>query len=266
MLPQAVDFLDESDALHELVRNFSDRDFERPTLFKAWTINDILAHLHLGNILADLALTDEDKFYRFRGDVQRIRDAGATYTEATDQKLDGLRGAALRITWRERYHAVAENFAAADPKARVKWVGPDMSVRSCISARLMETWSHGQAIYDLSGVERTDTDRIRNIVVLGINTFGWTFANRDEKPPSEKPYVCLTAPSGATWQWNDPSQVNRIDGSAAEFCQVVTQTRNIADTALVTRGESAGRWMAVAQCFAGPPRDPPAPGTRHKAR
>jgi hypothetical protein len=31
------------------------------------------------------------------------------------------------------------------------------------------------------------------------------------------------------------------------------------------KGETAQRWMAIAQCFAGPPNDPPAKGTRHKA-
>ena len=32
--------------------------------------------------------------------------------------------------------------------------------------------------------------------------------------------------------------------------------------ALVTRGEAAAEWMRMAQCFAGPPEDPPAPGSR----
>jgi uncharacterized protein (TIGR03084 family) len=66
---------------------------------------------------------------------------------------------------------MAARFAAADPFARVPWVGPDMSVRSAITARLMETWAHGQAAYDLLGVVRRNTDRIRNIAVLGVNTY-----------------------------------------------------------------------------------------------
>src|SRR5699024_4180316 len=77
-----------------------------------------------------------------------------------------------------------------------------------------------------------------------------------------KPYLCLTAPSGAQWTWNEPSVSERIEGKAEEFCQVVTQVRNIADTELVVSGQSATAWMAVAQCFAGPVRTPPAPGTR----
>ena len=44
---------------------------------------------------------------------------------------------------------------------------------------------------------------------------------------------------------------------------MVTQTRSVADTALRLEGPVAKQWMAIAQCFAGPPHDPPAPGTRH---
>ena len=53
-----------------------------------------------------------------------------------------------------------------------------------------------------------------------------------------------------------------MEGSATEFCQVVTQTRALADTSLRVEGEVARRWMAIAQCFAGPVSDPPEPGTR----
>ena len=64
----------------------------------------------------------------------------------------------------------------ADPKKRVKWMGPDMSARSSITARLMETWSHSQALYDALGIIRENKDRIKNIVVLGNNTFKWCYA------------------------------------------------------------------------------------------
>lgn len=159
---------------------------------------------------------------------------------------------------------MAERFAVADPKQRVKWVGPDMSVRSSITARLMETWAHGQAVYDVFGKVRSDTDRIKNIAVIGVNTFGWTFTNRGLAVPADPPHVRLVAPSGAVWEWNPPDQGNMIEGSAVEFCQVVTQVRNIADTTLRVVGETAASWMSIAQCFAGPPEEPPAPGSRFR--
>jgi uncharacterized protein (TIGR03084 family) len=144
-------------------------------------------------------------------------------------------------------------------------MGPDMSVRSSITARLMETWAHGQEIYDALGIVRRNADRIRNIVVLGVNTYDWTFKVRGETPPAPKPHLRLRAPSGAVWTWNEPSETDLIEGAAEEFCQVVTQVRNVADTRLAIRGASARAWMETAQCFAGPSETPPPPGTRATA-
>ncbi|MBT3788020.1 MAG: TIGR03084 family protein [Alphaproteobacteria bacterium] len=261
-MQQAHDFGDESDALYELLAPLNDEDFDRPTRFKDWTINDILAHLHIFNHLADLSLLKPDQFAKEYADMVALRETGATMREATDQLLNNIKGRALLDLWHGYYPKSTAAFGAADPKQRVKWAGPDMSARSSISARLMETWSHAQAIYDLLGVQRTNRDRIKNIVIMGMNTFGWTFINRGEDVPEDVPYVRLTAPSGEIWEWNEASDTNRIEGLAEEFCQVVTQCRNVGDTGLKVTGETATRWMAVAQCFAGPPETPPAVAAR----
>ena len=100
--------------------------------------------------------------------------------------------------------------------------------------------------------------------MIGVRTYGWTFANRGLQPPGAPPYVRLTGPRGDIWEWNPPSDANCVTGSALEFCQVVTQTRNVADTALRVSGEIAHEWMSIAQCFAGPPVEPPAPGSRSR--
>jgi uncharacterized protein (TIGR03084 family) len=130
------------------------------------------------------------------------------------------------------------------------------------TARQMETWAHGQAIYDLLGAARAPTNRLRNIAEIGVRTYGWTFVNRKQELPGPAPYVRLTGPSGEIWEWNDPSADNCVTGDALEFCQVVTQTRNVADTALTVIGAPATTWMHIAQCFAGPPEEPPPPGAR----
>ena len=106
------------------------------------------------------------------------------------------------------------------------------------------------------------TDRIKNIATIGVKTFAWTFINRKLEVPGPPPYVRLVAPSGEIWEWNDPGETECVRGSAVDFCHVVTQGRNVADTALEVRGPVATSWMAIAQCFAGGPVDPPAPGTR----
>jgi len=157
---------------------------------------------------------------------------------------------------------MASKLGESDPKRRLPWFGPDMGVQMFTTARYMETWSHAQAIYDLKKIERKHTDRIKNIVAIGVKTFGWTFVNRKLEVPGPAPYVRLTAPSGEIWEYNDPSDEERIEGTAVDFCLTVTQVRNVKDTELRVVGDVAGQWMEIAQCFAGGPIDPPKPGYR----
>jgi uncharacterized protein (TIGR03084 family) len=230
-------------------------------LFKHWTINNILRHLHVWNIAAGKSLDGEDAFAGF---MAQLMGSGARlrFTEMESDYLEGLSGRGLLDAWTSGFEDLASRFAATDPKVRLKWVGPDMSAISSITARLMETWAHAQAIYDVLGVERVDSDRIGNIVRLGVNTYGWTFKNRKEEPPGPMPRLRLTAPSGAIWEYGEGDDL--IEGNATEFCQVVTQCRNIADTSLAVHGPVANRWMGIAQRFAGPPQGPPPAGARHR--
>lgn len=261
-MQQAQDFLDESRALHALVAPLAETDLDRATGFKAWTINQILRHLHVWNWAADMSLRDNDRFQAFFKEAAEALMGGGGLRPFEERWLDGLRGAALVEAWRQGFEETAAHFAGADPSQRVKWAGPDMSARSSITARLMETWAHGQAIYDELGVVRQNADRIRNIVILGVNTYGWTFAVRGETAPQPMPHLVLTAPSGEVWTYGEEGGEERIEGLAEEFCQVVTQTRNIADTGLKVTGSNAADWMSKAQCFAGGPETPPAPGVR----
>ena len=103
----------------------------------------------------------------------------------------------------------------------------------------METWAHGQEIFDQLGFERIDTDRIKNIVVIGVNTFGWTFINRNLAVPEKMPKLSLLSPSNELWEWNEDNEEDMISGSATEFSQVVTQVRNINDTSLKVSGKIA---------------------------
>ena len=264
-MQQARDFRDESDALAAVLDGRPDADWGRPTLFKDWTANDIVRHLHHWNRAADLTLVDPDGFEDLR---RRFREKQAEVGRGAAEAamVGGLGGQALLDDWRGFYRGMAERWAEVDPRQRVPWVGPDMSARSSITARLMETWSHGQAIFDLFGVEREEHDRIRNVVVLGVNTYGWTWTVREREAPGPMPRLTLTAPSGAVWEYGENDGENRIEGPAVGFAQVVAQTRNVADTGLRVTGPVAAEWMANAQCFAGPPETPPPPGSRHPAR
>merc|ERR1711862_789757 len=106
------------------------------------------------------------------------------------------------------------------------WVGPMMTTKDKITARLMETWSHAQAVYDLLGKIRKNEDHIKSIVLLGVKTFKFTYMVRGGKPPGPLPRLSLTAPSGEVWHYGEDNKTERIEGLAEEFCQVVTQCRN----------------------------------------
>ncbi|QBF30554.1 TIGR03084 family metal-binding protein [Thalassococcus sp. S3] len=264
-MQQAEDFRRETDALANILANLSEDAFELETQFKAWMIGDVIGHLHMFNVAAEVTLKGPKTFNTFFTPFQQALERGSTFVEAQRPWLGALKGTELFETWLSTAHRVADLYAKADPKQRVAWAGPDMSALSSISARQMETWAHGQEVFDVLGRERYETDRIRNIVHLGAATFGWSFINRDLVVPQNVPHLRLSAPSGAIWTWNKPSRHNVIEGPAVAFAQVVTQVRNIADVDLDVTGETAHRWMEIAQCFAGAPSDPPVPGSRRKA-
>jgi uncharacterized protein (TIGR03084 family) len=74
--------------------------------------------------------------------------------------------------------------------------------------------------------------------------------------------VELTGPQGELWVWGKEDALEIVRGSADDFCLVVTQRRNVLDTALESRGPGADKWLTIAQAFAGVPQEPPPPGAR----
>ena len=262
MLQQVVDLREEGDALFELLQTLREGDWPRRTPFKGWTVRDVVAHLHFSDVLAVTAVRDPDEFVRLAGELATAMVGGKDMRGLADDRLGDTTSPELLSKWRQTFQEMCDRLGRLAPEARLKWFGPDMGVRMFTTARQMETWAHGQDIYDLLRRERTNTDRIKNIAHIGVKTFGWTFVNRGLEVPGDPPYVRLTAPSGALWEWNEPSETNRVEGSAVEFCHVVTQGRNISDVNLTVVGDTAERWMAIAQCFAAGPEDPPRPGER----
>ena len=169
-----------------------------------------------------------------------------------------LGGDALLAWWDGAHRAMMAAFAGADPSVRVPWFGPPMSVPSFVSARLMETWAHGQDVADAFGSVRTPTDRLRHIAHVGVRARPFSYLVHGMQAPADRIEVVLAAPSGEDWRWeigesDGTAPVSTIEGPALDFCLVVTQRRNIADTGLAVSGEAAREWMAIAQAFAGPP-------------
>ena len=262
MLKQAIDFKSESDYLYNLLLKQTDLDFNKKTQFKEWSFNTIIRHLHVWNYAANLALTNNNGWRKFSKNLDIAFNKGKNLNDFENDFTKNLKGLSLLDTWKNVYEKTAKKFSSENPKKRVKWIGPDMSVISSISARQMETWAHGQAIFDTLGERRENRDRIINIVIIGNNTFNWSFKVNNLKIPKNKPYLKLQSPSGKIWEFNNKNHSNFIEGSAEEFCQVVTQVRNVKDVNLKVHGLTSKKWMSIAQCFAGKAEAPPKPGKR----
>lgn len=249
----------EGDELFTLLRRLTPENWASPTSFKGWTAYDVVAHLHMSDHMAVTTIEDSAAFAAFIGSMN---DSGTTMKAYARNWLGDASPTELLQRWRQRFGHMCDLLQTLDPDTRLAWAGPGMRPRMFTTARQMETWAHGQEIYDLLKAPRRATKRLRNIAEIGVRTFGWTFANRQLDIPEVAPKVTLSGPQGDTWEWNVDSQDNAVSGNAVEFCQVVTQVRHIADTNLHVTGPVATRWMSIAQCFAGPPEDPPPPGSR----
>ena len=261
-MQQAYDYLAEVEELSDLLRDQQESVFLKRTLFKSWTVNDIIGHLYMFDLAAVKALQNENEFAKIYLKVSAHLDQGMSILESQYPFLKGLSGKNLFEQWYDNSKKLGAAFACADPSVRLKWFGPEMSAKSSITARQMETWAHGQEIFDALGVKRAAHDRIKNICHLGVATFGWSFTNRSLKVPDRIPYVRLISPSGKIWEWGDSSSQSSIKGKASEFAEVVTQVRNVQDTKLKSEGAIAKNWMKIAQCFAGQPENPPIQGSR----
>ena len=261
-MKQTTDFLADCKNLWDLLNDCEPNILELQTQFKNWSINDIIGHLYLFNVLACETLKGPNAFNRiFRPFVERLQKT-QSFIKAQEPWIDNLEGTNLLEAWWLSCHDLAVKYSKVDPKTRVTWAGPEMSARSAITARQMETWAHGHEIFDRIGKKRIDGDHVQNIVHLGVSTFGWTFRNRGLAEPKKTPHLILNLPSGQIIKYNEVSDTELIEGRAVEFCQVVTQTRNIQDTGLKINGPISHQWMEIAQCFAGTPQDPPEAGTR----
>jgi uncharacterized protein (TIGR03084 family) len=260
--PLGQAFLKECEALDELVATLAPEDFARVTDFYGWTVRDEIMHLMFLDEVTLRSICDEPAFLAQKAEIRRYQAEVGELSDYMRKRYADLDDAGLTVAWRSAFRALHARFAASDPKARMQWFGPDMSLRSAESARQMEVWAHGQDLYDLFGVVRRNSARVRNICDLGARTFGWSFENRGLPAPQPPPRVALVSPDGEAWVWNDEPGRDEVAGSAEDFALVVTQRRHVDDTELRLSGEAARRWMEIAQCFAGAPSDGPRPGER----
>ncbi len=251
------DLRDEHDALDAVVAGISDADWDAPTPSPGWTVRDQIGHLTFFDGSATVAITAPDEF---NASLDELLNGDGTLDDATLYRH--LSAGNLIDRWRSNRSTLLAAAATLDERDRVPWYGPSMGAKSFVTARLMETWAHGQDVVDTSGASRPVTDRLAHIVRLGFITRGWTYMNRGEELPGGDIRLELTAPSGAVWRHGHDTAPEVVSGPALDFCLVVTQRRHVDDTSLDISGGAARDWLVKAQAFAGPPTDGPRPSAR----
>jgi uncharacterized protein (TIGR03084 family) len=237
------------------VAGLADAEWSTPTPSPGWAIRDQISHLWFFDQRATMALTDPSAF---AADLQSIVDnIGTDPSIAVGREIEP---AELLQHWRADRDQLLRVAATIDPAARVPWYGPAMAARSFVTARLMETWAHGQDVADALGVTRPATARLRHVAHIGVRARPFSYAIHGMTMPEVDVVVHLEGPAGEQWRWgesHDPSPEpseqpgDFVSGSALDFCLVVTQRRHLADTSLSVVGQAAIEWMAIAQAFAG---------------
>lgn len=260
-----TDLTAEQEALDAVVDRLRDDQWDRPTPSPGWTIADQIAHLTYFDAAATTAIADPPAFVAQRDALlAEVLGEGGSMDDATLGEYRTMAPPVLLAAWRENRRRLTEAAAGLADTDRVEWYGPSMGAKSFLTARLMETWAHGQDVVDAAlemGVDaaREPTDRLRHIAQLGVITRGWSYVNRGMEAPAGDVRVELEAPSGDTWAWGPEDAADSVRGPAEDFCLVVTQRRHVDDTALIVEGDAARGWMSKAQAFAGGPSTGPAP-------
>ncbi|MGW7099928.1 TIGR03084 family metal-binding protein [Streptomyces sp. NPDC054838] len=252
--PSAVavfaDLRAEGAELDSLVGELPEGGWTRPTPAAGWTVAHQIAHLHWTDRASLLALTDAEGFAVM---AEEAAKAPGTFVDEGAAEGALLDAAELLARWRAGRAALDEALAAADPGARFPWYGPPMKAASMASARLMETWAHGQDVADALGVRRTPTARLRHVARIGVRARDYAYAVRGLSAPEGQFRVELHAPDRAgTWVFGPEDAGQRVTGPALDFCLLVTQRAHRADLSLTATGPDADRWLDIAQAFAGP--------------
>ncbi len=258
-----ADLAAETADLTAILSPLAPSQWELPTPAEGWAVRDQVSHLAYFDETAVLSATDPDRFTR---EAEAMISLGDDFTESVARDHRGDPPAGLLAWFRRARAEYLRVFADLDPSQRLPWYGPPMSAASSVTARLMETWAHGQDIADALGVVRHPTARLRHVAHLGVATREFAFRLRGLPVPDGPVRVELAAPDGSVWSWGPEGAADRVEADALDFCLLVTQRRHRGDVRVTARGEGAGAWLAIAQAFAGPPGPGRAPlaagGTR----
>ncbi len=244
------DLAAETADLSDLVAGLDAEGWLTPTPAPGWTIGDQVSHLAFFD---DAAVTAALEPERFTTELAARFLDGTLTTDGIAAEHRDEPGARLLAWFGRSRSRLIEVFGQLDQAVRLPWFGPPMSAPSAVTARIMETWAHGQDIADGLGVARVPTNRLRHVAHLAVRALPYSFMVRGLPVPAEPVRVELTLPDGELASWGPAAAENLVTGHALGFCLLAARRRHRADTAVTAAGPVAASWLEIVQAFAGPP-------------
>jgi uncharacterized protein (TIGR03084 family) len=252
------DLGDEQATLDVVLDGLVNDDWRLPTPATGWDVRDSVSHLCFFEEAAAQAISDPEGFEAHRQqtlDAMAATALGQVAGGAPDVALGRAieRSTDLLDRWRSARTTYIAAALKADPKTRVPWFGPSMSLASFTTARLMEAWAHGADIRDALAVPIQPSQRLRHICHLSYGARAYSFTVHGIEDPGDPVHLAVAAPDGTEWAWGPAEAANHISGPALDVALVFTQRRHRSRTEVRAAGPVAELWLSIAQAFAGPP-------------
>lgn len=243
-----ADLAAETAVLDALLAPLSAVDWALATPSVGWNITDQVTHLAYFDDMTITSLRDPDLF---RVEAAVLVKDGEDFPDRVAAEFHSINPGVLLDWFRTSRADLLSAYVDVDPRARLPWYGPEMGVASSVTARLMETWAHGQDVSDALGVTRQPTSRLKHVAHLGVAGLPYSYAVNGLELPTRFIRIEVVAPSGELWTWGPRGAEDTVAGSALDFCLAVTQRRHLSDLDLVIKGSTATQWMSIAQTYAG---------------
>lgn len=251
-----LDLKAEREDLDRFLTTLADEMWDLSTPAEGWTVRDSVSHI---------AYFDDAAILLIRGDNSPLDAVKSADTFGDNNVIRAgltMKPAELLSWFRQSGATMCDDLLKCDPKDRIPWFALPMGARSFATARLMETWAHGLDCYAAADVEPVDTDRLRHTARLAYMARPYAHQMNSLPEPAKPLRLELRLPSGTMWTHGPEDADDTVSGDAGDFCRVAVRRRHWKDSRLTVKGDEAGKFVEIAQTYAGPPGPGRMPGRR----
>ena len=254
------DLVAEEQHLDQFLQSLADREWKKKTPAEGWTIKDQVSHLaHVEGLAAEVLEQGKKRI-----DAENVTDIDE-WTAVGVALGRPQRHQEVIEWWRHGRADVVDALSRMSAGDRVPWLYGDMSAQSFATMRLMETWAHGLDVKvailarilpipeeDLEEEEEdplADTLRLRHIAWFGQKSLPFSYRQVGDTYPSQGVRVEVMGPKYQAWRFGPEDTDQVIRGMAGDWCRVVVQHQDPADTGLKAVGDHAERALEIARTY-----------------